>query len=556
MRRSPFSPWAPVATLAGALVVAMAWILPVNFKSIDPVLLAAAGSGTPTVGSLGRDMVDSEKIGPASIILTAARAIADPRTAALERALSGLAEKEPAAGAWGGWDPALEPIFHLHGAARAKGSVPVLSFLVPEDARIAAASWLSHSGSPGAREVLQTRQVASTGRFVPATRPGGQPLDALVVLTALLYQSDRLSGSLQREVRSLALEANRRNDLGDLEAFYSDLLSLGRRLDWTQLCELLRRTQTVRTVGEYAQLARVAPDAFPLLYTAALLTDSPDGVASYLLNFGSAGAQDLRRSLALGGGAVRLLIDRQLPLKTEAGSSPGSIAETALLHPRLLLVLKYAGYILGVFLMLQGLERWMVPTEKRSPRAAVLEGLRVGTLSLLFAALLVIASEPFLLQASSLSDYAAQLHLPVLLSSVTAPPAQSSNPASPTMDTSTVVSIGVFAVLQVVMYMLCVRKIADIDRMDLPPAMKLKLVENEENLFDSGLYVGMMGTASALVLMVLHVIDQNLLAAYSSNLFGIVCVAFVKIGHVRGFKRSLILQSQGAAPAAAPAATR
>ena len=206
--------------------------------------------------------------------------------------------------------------------------------------------------------------------------------------------------------------------------------------------------------------------------------------------------------------------------------------------------------------MLQGLERWMVPTEKRSPRAAVLEGLRVGTLSLLFAALLVIASEPFLLQASSLSDYAAQLHLPVLLSSVTAPPAQSSNPASPTMDTSTVVSIGVFAVLQVVMYMLCVRKIADIDRMDLPPAMKLKLVENEENLFDSGLYVGMMGTASALVLMVLHVIDQNLLAAYSSNLFGIVCVAFVKIGHVRGFKRSLILQSQGAAPAAAPAATR
>ena len=112
------------------------------------------------------------------------------------------------------------------------------------------------------------------------------------------------------------------------------------------------------------------------------------------------------------------------------------------------------------------------------------------------------------------------------------------------MDTSTLVSIGVFALLQVGMYLLCVRKISEIDRTGFPAPMKLRLMENEENLFDSGLYVGMMGTAAALVLQVVGVIDPNLLAAYSSNLFGIVCVAFVKIRHVRGYKRSLILQSQ------------
>ena len=40
-------------------------------------------------------------------------------------------------------------------------------------------------------------------------------------------------------------------------------------------------------------------------------------------------------------------------------------------------------------------------------------------------------------------------------------------------------------------------------------------------------------TATALVLQVLKIIPSDLLAAYSSNLFGITCVALVKIRHVR-----------------------
>jgi hypothetical protein len=45
------------------------------------------------------------------------------------------------------------------------------------------------------------------------------------------------------------------------------------------------------------------------------------------------------------------------------------------------------------------------------------------------------------------------------------------------------------------------------------------------------------------------VIQPNLLAAYSSNLFGIVCVALIKIRHVRPFKRQLILAGQATEPA-------
>ena len=114
-------------------------------------------------------------------------------------------------------------------------------------------------------------------------------------------------------------------------------------------------------------------------------------------------------------------------------------------------------------------------------------------------------------------------------------------------DTSTLLSIALFAALQVAVYFTCLLKIREVARQPVGPLVKLKLMENEENLFDGGLYVGIAGTAAALVLQVLQLIESNLLAAYSSNLFGIMCVALVKIHHVRAFKRQLILEAQAEA---------
>jgi hypothetical protein len=98
------------------------------------------------------------------------------------------------------------------------------------------------------------------------------------------------------------------------------------------------------------------------------------------------------------------------------------------------------------------------------------------------------------------------------------------------------------------MYFTCLLKIREISRSPVSPLVKLRLMENEENLFDGGLYVGIGGTATALVLQVLGIIQPNLLAAYSSNLFGITCVALVKIRSVRPYKRQLILDSQAVTP--------
>ena len=115
------------------------------------------------------------------------------------------------------------------------------------------------------------------------------------------------------------------------------------------------------------------------------------------------------------------------------------------------------------------------------------------------------------------------------------------------MANSTFLTIGIFAALQIAVYLACLIKIREVARQPVSPLVKLRLMENEENLFDSGLYVGIGGTAAALVLQVLKVIDPDLLAAYSSTLFGITCVALVKIRHVRPFKTRLILEGQIAA---------
>jgi hypothetical protein len=201
-RHTPAS--APALVLAGAVVAVLAWLLPVSLKSVSKGLLRSAGDGTPSVAAFGRDLVDSEKIGPARFLLETAKAVDDPRAAGLERALGQFTTRQPALVAWGGWDPALDPLFNLRQRTARTSSTPVMTFLIPEHARETVRSYLANSGSMGVQAILKTRDVAKTGRFVPAARPGGQPLDALILLTGLLYQGEHLSPTLQREVRALA----------------------------------------------------------------------------------------------------------------------------------------------------------------------------------------------------------------------------------------------------------------------------------------------------------------------------------------------------------------
>ena len=529
----------------GLLVVA--WLLPVNVKSLNTALLREAGRDTPTVAAFGRELLDLDKPGPAAFALEAARKVGDPKAGELATACENYARNHRDMMPWGGWDVALEPLLTSRNAAAPADSQPVLTFMVTQQARDNLRRYLAVSRLPGVQTLLKTAELTTTQRFVPARRPGGQPLDAVILLSAYLWQTEHLSAGLQREVRGLAEAAVASGQMGELEDFYLDILTLGKRLNWIQLSELLRTTGNLSTVGQFAHLSRVAPEHLPVIYTAALLSKSADGVANYLIAFGQPGAEQLQIALSFGEGSVKQLVQRQVPVTKTTGPEFEFGAAFTLRHPESALLLKYAAFLGGIFLVLRALDLRLFATVEHALRSAF-PRMGSGVIAAILTFIFFVLSEPFLLKAAPASDYQLKLVIPIIGAVATAADTPSTTPTN--MDITTILSITTFACLQIGMYIICLSKISEIARTSVPTAVKLKLMENEENLFDSGLYIGIAGTATALVLQVLKLIDANLLAAYSSNLFGIVCVALVKIRHVRPYKRQLIVEMNQTTPAA------
>jgi len=525
----------------GVGLLALAWLLPVNVKSLNPALLREAGRDTPSVAGYGRELLELDKPGPAALVLETARKVGDPGTAMLGVVFEDFAKKHREMMPWGGWDIALEPLLGSRSPAASADSQPVLSFMATEQARENLRRYLGVSRLPGVQTLLRTAELGTTQRFVPANRPGGQPLDAVILLTAYLWQTEHLSSGLQREVRARAEVAVQSGQMGELEDFYLDILTLGRRLNWVQLSELLRTTGGLGTVGQFAHLARVAPEHLPVIYTAALMTKSADRVANYLIAFGQPGAEHLQLALSHGQGAVEQLVQRQAPVTRGAGPEFELGAGFTLRHPEIALVAKYAAFLAGIFLLLRSVDTRLFFSIESALHGAF-PRMGSGIIAAILTFIFFVFSEPFLLNAAPVSDYKIKLTIPII--GALAAPATAAPTPPATMDISTILSITIFAAIQVGMYIICLLKISEIARQSLPVATKLRLMENEENLFDGGLYIGIAGTATALVLQVLHLIDANLLAAYSSNLFGIVCVALVKIRHVRPYKRQLIIEIQ------------
>lgn len=532
--------------MASVVLVLLGTLLPANWKSLHPALLERAGHGTTTTASLGLAALAAQKPGVANLALSAAMTVKDDQAAKL---MAELAELEARRGwtTWGGRDPFIESVFKDKSVAR-PASEAILPFLLSETNRAVLREHLALSRSPGVQAVLQTRNLSSTTQFVAASRPGGQPFEAVILLTALLYQGERFSPLLAQDIRLAAEQANESRLAGEWETVCMDVLTLARRLDWMQLSEVLRVLPSARALNDFTQLTKAAPDNFAVLYTASLLTKTPDKVANYLLRFGKAGAGDLTAALAQGEGAVLLLLERALPLGP-ARTVPGFLAGWTLAAPRTMLTAKVICFLLagvGFFLVWRELSPVQPGGQSRVGGRMIHSQRAIVALALTM--MLLAAGEPFLLKPLGSPEFRLRLKLPVLTNSpVPTDKTATKNATKPHMDLSTILSIMLFAALQVGVYAVCIMKIREIEMSPGSPQLKMRLMENEENLFDSGLYVGIAGTATALVLQVVQVIEANLLAAYASNLFGIVTVAFVKIWHVRACKRRLIMEAQAEA---------
>ena len=157
----------------GLGLLAIAWLMPVNLKSLNTALLREAGRGTLSVSGFGRELLEIDKPGPAELVLEAARKTGDSGAEPFGVIYESFAQKHREMMPWGGWDVALEPLLVGRNAASPAESQPVLKFMVTQQARENLRRYLAVSRLPAVQSLLKTGELP-TQRFVPANRPGGQ----------------------------------------------------------------------------------------------------------------------------------------------------------------------------------------------------------------------------------------------------------------------------------------------------------------------------------------------------------------------------------------------
>lgn len=486
-----------------------------------------------------------QRVGLSTRLNEAATALGLPGTNDVATALASIPNRAPESIALGGPDPAVAALLPPLAELTATNQVSAFDVFLPAASRAKLRARLGESRSPGVQVLLKTLDLP-TQQFVPANQPGGQPFEAVVLLTATLYERERFSPTMARTLRELAEQApDNRGAQQRLEELYLNLLSLSRRLDWSSLAELARIVPDISTFEQFAAAVRANPSDLPLLYSSALLSGDAAGVTRQLNEFGDVGRRGLSQGLRDGAGAVRLLGSEGRPLLPGL-ACPDVLAQAVQRAPAAWAFGRSALFLVAAILgglSLRAFSRIGLP-ESASAHS---EG--TGSLYLVAAFLggfFMIASEPLPSRRSKTPPPKFYLDSAALTKSTAV--ANSSHPQKNIMEPTTLVTLLIFGVIQLVVYVICIRKISEITRLPDPPSVRLKLLENEENLFDAGLYVGIAGTAAALVMQVLQLVEANLLAAYSSNLMGIISVAVIKIGHVRQARRRLILESLAAGP--------
>jgi hypothetical protein len=445
------------------------------------------------------------------------------------------------------------------------GSESFTDFVVREDNRIVVIELLRASRIPAVQELMRCRGLTNTVIFSPSQSASGQAFDTALATCGLLLERGHLSGALSNVVFGLAAVSNRGGDPQRLEQVLYDLMSLGQRFNWGQLVEFVDQVQDTETLRLLANLVRKSEGQLPVLFTVTQVSSKPAKVAAYLVNFSKTGLGDLGASLRFGAGGVNELLRRNLRLHDsrfdrQAAAAPfGAVSSAAAdlcwQMPRLGLTLKWLLYLTAGFLIAAALH-FARPAASALERPLQVRGFHLARemlFALGFLLVVLLLSEPFLAQESQRVEFPFRLRLPMVGSVV---PAGTRGVNQAIMNLS-LLTLLLFFVLQALLYMASLVKLAEIGRQSVASRLKLKLLENEDHLFDAGLYLGFAGTIISLILVSLGVIQPSLMAAYSSTSFGIIFVSVFKIFHLRPVRRKLLLEAEAApaeplAPAIAP----
>ncbi len=538
--------------LAGMLV-------PEQLRSVQDVVLRAAGErGGPPAEAI-ENALDAARAGTAGLLLEGAGADAP----GLRQRRADLLAREPVYRLTGGPAPYLEAFLDLLRLSAPEGADPgpAVGLLLARSHRDSLHRTLGRSSNAVVQALLDTRELAGMTRLQPAGRPGGAPFDGALLVAALLVQGGHFPAEAGRELKETA-EAARAGELPAVrrfEAFALDALSLAKRLPHDALIVLAETSGGLSGWTSAARVFRAYPDDPAGVFAALALSGDPAGVAAYLRSYPEEGYEDLAATVPFGTGAVEELLGRNLPryrrpplasaLEARLGAlRPPFLAALAVDFPGAMRLLKFllflgAGWCVALALgaAWRG-ERGAGPRLGRfNPYVLARDGL-TGLAGALIAWMLV---EPDILRGAAEKqlpglrlDFAVAGSLESIKSPITS--MQSINQV-------TLLVLVLFFVLQLIIYALCLIKLREINREKIKPGLKLRLLENEDHLFDFGLYVGLGGTVASLIFVAIGIVEASLMAAYASTLFGILFVALLKVFHVRPLRRRLILEAEGVA---------
>ena len=291
-----------------------------------------------------------------------------------------------------------------------------------------------------------------------------------------------------------------------------------------------------------------------MLFASVLLAEDAAGITRYLQEHEEAGWEALEYAVRHGRGAVQALLLKDKPLYQPSALvrliAPllERVQQAPLLsftnrHMQAALNLKFLAFLAAGYAMTLSF-RILVESVRRNQLLSRMQPVIIlGNIiaALIFTTVLWVFLEPTLMEFEDRPNALLRLDFE-LVSNIDSLKSQNLVPAM--LDQVTIIILLLFFLIQLMVYVFALIKVIEIKKQERRAALKIRLLENEENLFDLGLYVGLSGTVIALILLTLNIVQASLIAAYASTLFGIIFVAILKVCHVRPFRRSLILKAE------------
>lgn len=539
--------------------LALGMCIPSTFRSVSPLVLEAAGKDTPTLLDQAESQLQAGRPGLASPLMQAwSQTTRQAIPSGMSTQEQVLLEERPLYRWSGGPAPFYEQFLRQAPFLR-EDEPAVIPTLLPGANRRELAAFLSESPSRNVQLILKTRSLGGWQRFYPVYSTSGQPLEATILAAALLEQSSAIADGIRVPLLA-ATEKALEGDLpaiAELESFNISILTLGRRANWLQLQELLRQLEDREQLLMVAQSIQEDPDRLPVVISAILNLRSPDKLVHYLARHKERGWEGLQVALGMGQGALEALLQFDKPVYDPPAiwnALPESIRQSqnafkgfAETWPVMAIGARALSFALCGFFLVAILRILIFkgqPRPDHQRRVLVnLDSLVGGVLVMMLVWILI---EPGLLDFRPNEEGTLQIQLARIV-----PESLDSQPSteSTTMiDQVTILILLLFFVIQLLVFIFCLLKITEVKRQPHAAEVKLHLLENEENLFDLGLYVGLGGTVASLILVVLNIVDASLMAAYASTLFGIIFVALLKVGFLRPYRRVLILQKNNSLP--------